>query len=79
MKIIENKGGAASGKIYNLGNPHNNFSVRELAHKMLELAAEFPEYADSAKQVKLVETASGAYYGNGYQDVQNRVPKIDNT
>ena len=67
MKIIENKDGVASGKIYNIGNPKNNFSVRELAHKMLELAAEFPEYADSAKQVKLVETTSGAYYGNGYR------------
>jgi nucleoside-diphosphate-sugar epimerase len=29
--------------------------------------------------VQLVETSSGAYYGAGYQDVQNRVPKIDNT
>jgi nucleoside-diphosphate-sugar epimerase len=26
-----------------------------------------------------VETTSGAYYGEGYQDVQNRVPAIDNT
>ena len=33
----------------------------------------------SAKQVKLVSTTSGAYYGKGYQDVQNRVPKISNT
>jgi nucleoside-diphosphate-sugar epimerase len=29
--------------------------------------------------VKLVETSSGAYYGQGYQDVDRRVPKIDNT
>ena len=29
--------------------------------------------------MQLVETSSGAYYGVGYQDVQNRVPKIDNT
>lgn len=29
--------------------------------------------------MNLVETTSGAYYGKGYQDVQNRVPKIDNT
>jgi len=79
MKIIENKDGIASGKIYNIGNPKNNFSVRELAHKMLALAAEYTEYADSAKAVQLVETSSGAYYGKGYQDVQNRVPKIDNT
>ena len=47
--------------------------------KDLTLAAEFPEYAENAKQVQLVETSSGAYYGAGYQDVQNRVPKIDNT
>jgi nucleoside-diphosphate-sugar epimerase len=29
--------------------------------------------------VKMVEISSGAYYGAGYQDVQNRVPKIENT
>jgi hypothetical protein len=46
---------------------------------MLELAAEYPEYADSAQKVNIVETSSGAYYGAGYQDVQNRVPKIQNT
>jgi len=29
--------------------------------------------------VKLVETSAAKYYGKGYQDVRNRVPKIDNT
>ncbi len=79
MKIIENRGGIASGKIYNVGNPANNYSVRELAQQMLALAARYPEYRDSAARVQLVETTSGAYYGKGYQDVQNRVPKIENT
>ena len=79
MKIIANDGGIASGKIYNIGNPANNYSVRELATMMLALAAEYPEYAESAAEVKLIETTSGAYYGAGYQDVQNRVPKIENT
>ncbi len=79
MKIIANEGDVASGKIYNIGNPANNYSVRELATMMLALAAEYPEYADSAAKVKLIETTSGAYYGAGYQDVQNRVPKIENT
>ncbi|VVE15258.1 bifunctional UDP-4-keto-pentose/UDP-xylose synthase [Pandoraea anhela] len=79
VRIIDNKNNVASGKIYNIGNPTNNFSVRELANMMLKLASEFPEYAETAKKVQLVETSSGAYYGNGYQDVQNRVPKIDNT
>jgi nucleoside-diphosphate-sugar epimerase len=79
MRIIANEGGVATGKIYNVGNPSNNFSIRELAQMMLELAAQYPEYRDTAKQVQLVETSSGAYYGAGYQDVQNRVPKIEST
>jgi nucleoside-diphosphate-sugar epimerase len=79
MKIIENKDGKASGQIYNIGNPANNYSIRELASMMLTLAAEYPEYAAGAQKVNIVETSSGAYYGAGYQDVQNRVPKIENT
>lgn len=79
MKIIENPQGIASGKIYNVGNPKNNYSVKELAHMMLDLAMEYPEYRDSAAKVQLVETSADAYYGKGYQDVQNRVPKITNT
>ncbi|MEW9899996.1 bifunctional UDP-4-keto-pentose/UDP-xylose synthase [Chitinivorax sp. PXF-14] len=79
MKIIENKDDRASGKIYNIGNPVNNFSVRELAEMMLELALTYPEYRDNALKVNLVEVTSADYYGKGYQDVQNRVPKIENT
>lgn len=79
MKIIENKNGIASGKIYNIGNPSNNYSVKELARMMLDLAMSYPEYRDTAAKVKTVETSSAAYYGKGYQDVQNRVPKIANT
>jgi len=79
MKILDNAGGVADGKIYNIGNPQNNCSVKELAQMMLELAAGFPEYREAARRVKLVETTSGAYYGKGYQDVQNRSPNIDGT
>ena len=79
LKIIANKDGIASGKIYNIGNPANNWSVRELAEKMLALARRYPEYAENAARVTLVETTADAYYGRGYQDVQNRVPKITNT
>lgn len=79
MKIIANDNGVASGKIYNIGNPKNNYSVRELATMMIDLAMTYPEYRDSASKVKLLEIGSGEYYGAGYQDVQNRVPKIANT
>ena len=79
MKIIDNRDGIASGKIYNVGNPKNNFSILELARLMTELALTYPEYQAAAKRVTTVETTSGAYYGSGYQDVQHRVPGIENT
>jgi nucleoside-diphosphate-sugar epimerase len=79
MKIIENKDGVASGRIYNVGNPKNNYSVRQIAEMMLELARAYPEYRKNAAKVKLVNTSAAKYYGKGYQDVQNRVPKIENT
>jgi nucleoside-diphosphate-sugar epimerase len=79
MRVIENPGRIASGKIYNIGNPANNYSVRELASMMLALAGQYPEYRESAASVSIVETTAADYYGSGYQDVQHRVPKIDNT
>jgi nucleoside-diphosphate-sugar epimerase len=53
--------------------------VRELAETMVKLAHEYPEYAAAAKKVRIVKTTADRYYGRGYQDVQNRVPKIENT
>jgi len=79
MAIIANPGGVASGKIYNIGNPRNNLSVRELAQAMVELALDYPEYRAAAKKVRIKHTTAERYYGAGYQDVQNRMPRIANT
>lgn len=79
MAILRNEGGKATGQIYNVGNPANDHSIRELAEMMLALAAEYDEYRDSAAKVRLVEVRSEAYYGKGYQDIMTRVPKIENT
>jgi nucleoside-diphosphate-sugar epimerase len=79
VKIIANTGGIASGKVYNIGNPRNNFSVRALAEMMVDLALEYPEYRPSARKVRIKRTTAERYYGSGYQDVQNRVPKITAT
>src|SRR5258708_20655953 len=35
MKIIENRDGVASGKIYTVANPKNNYSLRQLAEILL--------------------------------------------
>ncbi|MEJ8820657.1 bifunctional UDP-4-keto-pentose/UDP-xylose synthase [Variovorax humicola] len=79
VKIIANKDGVADGKIYNIGNPANNHSIRALAEMMLALAAKLPDYKDAAARVTLVDVASAEYYGGGYQDVTRRVPDIKAT
>ena len=79
MKIIENKDGVADKRIYNIGNPRNSHSVKELAEMMLEIAHSIPEYAETANKVKLLNVSADDYYGKGYQDVENRLPNVDHT
>lgn len=79
VKIIENSAGVASGRIYNIGHPDNSYSIRELAELMLDIANDIPEYAVSAKKVKLVDVPADHYYGKGYQDVENRLPSVEHT
>ena len=79
LRILANQDGRADGQIYNIGNPANRFSIRELAEMMLALAREIPEYREGAAGTRIVETSSQSYYGEGYQDMLHRVPKIDNT
>jgi nucleoside-diphosphate-sugar epimerase len=79
MAILKNPGGIASGKIYNIGNPANHWSVRQLAETMLAMAADYPEYAGAAAGSRIVETSAQEFYGTGYQDVQDRLPKIAGT
>ncbi|VTU22344.1 Bifunctional polymyxin resistance protein ArnA [Variovorax sp. SRS16] len=79
VKIIANEGGIADRKIYNIGNPGNNHSIRALAGMMLDLAKTLPEYREAAERVELIDIASEDYYGSGYQDVLQRVPDIRNT
>ena len=78
MKIIANENGCADGGIFNIGNPGNDLSVRELAEKLLSLVKEYPAYRERAEACKLIEVSSGTFYGKGYQDMLTRVPSIKN-
>jgi nucleoside-diphosphate-sugar epimerase len=79
MRIIRNKGGIASRKIYNVGNPSNNYSIRQLAETLLRLAKNYREYRSRAQKVRLRTVKAEQYFGEGYQDIQFRVPSIANT
>jgi len=77
LRIIENPDGVASRRIFNIGNPANCASIRELAQLMIETAAEFPELRDRAQDTRVETVTSANYYGKYYQDIQLRVPAIE--
>ncbi len=78
MKIIANENDCAASGIFNIGNPANDLSVRELAEKLLELVREYPDYKAKADSCQLLEVTSGDFYGKGYQDMLTRVPSVKN-
>ena len=76
LRIIENKDGAASRKIFNIGNPNNNVSVADLAKIIIEAFKEYPDYLDHAENAQVVTVSSMEYFGKYYQDIHTRVPSI---
>lgn len=78
IRIIENKGGKCDREIFNIGNPSNNITIRQLAGKIKKIFHDHPA-ARSKKigtNIKIVDVNEKAYYGEGYQDVSFRVPSI---
>ena len=75
--IIENKGNMAEGEIFNIGNPDNNYPIRELAEMIIEEMQKFPAYHEKAKKAKLEIVSADDYYGKTYDDMQNRLPSVE--
>ena len=76
-RIIANEGGKASQQIFNVGNPDNNLSIRELAEVLVAKFEKHPlrSYFPAFCGMKDVESLQ--YYGKGgYQDVEFRKPSI---
>lgn len=77
LRIIENKNNCAHNKIFNVGNPIENISIRSLAEMLIQFITQhYPHYADNAAAVSLIDIDAKTYYGEGYQDVSLRVPSI---
>jgi len=76
--IIENRGGCADQRIFNIGNPQNEISIRDLADLLISQISSYPGFEDVAKQVTWIDVPSKDYYGEGYQDIPTRTPSIRN-
>src|SRR5207302_1798315 len=49
LTILENENGRASRRIFNIGNPANCISIRDLAERTIRIAQEFPVLRDNAR------------------------------
>lgn len=78
IRILDNKNQCAGQRIFNIGNPTNDISIRELAELLIEQVKSYPKYVDVAKKTQLQTVLAENYYGKGYQDVNRRVPSIEN-
>jgi UDP-4-amino-4-deoxy-L-arabinose formyltransferase/UDP-glucuronic acid dehydrogenase (UDP-4-keto-hexauronic acid decarboxylating) len=77
MSVLRNEGGKADGKIFNIGNPGNDHSVKEIAEMMVEIWKDHPFRKERGTPLsEIVEESSGTFYGKGYQDVLVRTPSI---
>lgn len=76
IKMIENHNDCARNQIFNVGNPTDNISIRELAETLVASIKQYPKYAEAAAKTKLISVNAEQYYGAGYQDVTLRVPSI---
>ena len=77
MALIRNEGSKAGGQIFNIGNPANNASIRELAEIVVDVMKGIPAYAARAEKARFVSVPAEEYYRNGYDDMKNRVPSIE--
>lgn len=75
LKLILLNPDITDKKIYNVGNPWNELSVREVSDKLIKTLYERNQHTGLI-QVKV--KSSSEFYGSGYQDVSNRVPSINN-
>lgn len=76
MKILVNANGSADGQIFNVGNPENDFSIKEVAEKLTAAVSRYPGYEHLGASTKIIAVNSAAYYGVGYQDIMTRKPSI---
>ncbi|KAK6926602.1 NAD-dependent epimerase/dehydratase [Dillenia turbinata] len=73
LLMIENPS-RANGQIFNVGNPNNEVTVKELAELMIKVYAKVS--GDDASNLTTMEVSSKDFYGVGYDDSDKRIPDM---
>jgi nucleoside-diphosphate-sugar epimerase len=76
MRIVENPDGVCDQQIFNVGNPGNECSIRELAEKLSAIYTSLMRQSPGFKTPRIDVEEAAAHYGAGYQDILTRKPSI---
>lgn len=77
IRMIENKDGCATQRIFNIGNPNNNLSIADAADEVISVMKEYEKYAHLAEKAKIETVAAAKHFGAAYEDVKERIPSIE--
>ena len=75
-RIIANSSDSANQQIFNIGNPDNDLSIKDLAAMLVDKFEKHPLRKHFPPFCGFRDVESKQYYGSGYQDVEFRKPSI---
>ncbi|KAK9690139.1 hypothetical protein RND81_09G107400 [Saponaria officinalis] len=64
----------SKGHIFNVGNPNNEVTVRQLAEMMTQVYSKVS--GESALETPTIDVSSKEFYGEGYDDSDKRIPDM---
>ncbi|GLJ40425.1 hypothetical protein SUGI_0832580 [Cryptomeria japonica] len=73
LRMIENPS-RATGHIFNVGNPNNEVTVRQLAELMTEVYSKVS--GKPPLDMPTIDVSSKEFYGEGYDDSDKRIPDM---
>ena len=76
FRIIENKNDVCNGRIFNIGNPDHEYSMKDLADILRSKFDQHPLRAHFPPDGGVQCVEAQVFYGSGYQDLQHRRPSI---
>ena len=61
-------------KIFNIGNPNNHITIKELSNLVVK---EFISQSKKIKSIKVENVTEKKFFGKGYEDMKARRPNIN--
>jgi len=76
MEIIADRDASCDRQIFNIGNPDNECSIRELADRLVAIYEQSRDRIRDYRPPRVEATGAESYFGRGYQDIASRKPSI---